>query len=81
MKTKYIVTWFLALGTIQQGMRFVKDDIDRHQLKGVYKVDCFVPKFTLVRLGALYRKDLRNMEQILRMEGLICQPLQIIPQK
>ena len=40
LKKKDIVTQFSTTGTIKQGMRSVKDDIDRHQLKGVYKIDC-----------------------------------------
>lgn len=40
LKKKNISTQFSAPGTIRQSMRSVKDNIDRHQLKGVYKIDC-----------------------------------------
>lgn len=40
LRKKNINTQFSAPGTIRQGMRSIKDSIDRHQLKGVYKIDC-----------------------------------------
>lgn len=46
-----INTQFSAPRTIRQGMRSVKDSIDRHQLKGVYKVDCSCGKSYIGETG------------------------------
>jgi len=40
LRKKNIIPHFSAPGTIKQSLKSVKDDIDRHQLKGVYKIDC-----------------------------------------
>ena len=40
LKKKEILTTFKPLETIRQKMRTVKDKVDEHQQKGVYRVTC-----------------------------------------
>eukprot|EP00253_Pinus_taeda_P032352 PITA_32352 len=51
LRKKNIITHFSAPGTIRQGLRSVKDDIDKHQLKGVYKIDCSCGKSYIGEIG------------------------------
>lgn len=51
LRKKDIITQFSALGTIRQSMRSVKDNIDRHQLKGVYKTYCSCGKAYIGETG------------------------------
>ena len=51
LKKKIIITHFSAPGTIRQGMRSVKDVIEKHQLKGVYKIDCSCGKSYIGETG------------------------------
>ena len=51
LRRKNISTQFSTPGTIRQSMRSVKDDIDKHQLKGVYKIDCSCGKSYIGETG------------------------------
>ena len=55
LRKNNIITQFSAPGTIRQSLKCVKDDIDKQQLKGVYKIDCSCGK-RLKERGA----DIRN---------------------
>jgi len=73
---------FSAPGTIKQGMRSVKDSIDRHQHKGVYKIDCSCGKSYIGETGRSLQTRLKeHMELILEMKDPILQPWQNTPQK
>jgi len=50
-RKKNIITQFSTPRTIRQSMRSVKDKIDRHQLKGVYKIDCSYGKSYIGEIG------------------------------
>lgn len=57
---KNISTQFSAPGTIRQGMRSVKDNIDKHQLKGVYKIDCSCGKSHIGETGRSLQTRLKE---------------------
>jgi len=57
---KDIITQFSAPITIRQGMRSVKDNIDRHQLKGVYKIDCSCGKSYIGETGCSLQTRLKE---------------------
>ena len=50
----------LSPGTIRQSMRSVKDKIDRHQLKGVYKIDCSCGKSYIGETGRSLQTRLKE---------------------
>jgi hypothetical protein len=51
LRKNNINTQFTTCGTIRQMMRSVKDNIDRQQLKGVYKIDCSCGKSYIGETG------------------------------
>ena len=49
-------------------MRFVKDDIDKHQLKGVYKIDCSCGKSYIGETGRSLQTRLKEHGADIRNE-------------
>ena len=60
LKRNNISTQLYAPGTIRQGMRSVKDSIDNHQLKGVYKIDCSCGKSYIGETGRSLQTRLKE---------------------
>jgi len=60
LKKKNIITHFSAPSTIRQSLKSVKDDIDNHQLKGVYKIECSCGKSYIVETGRSLQKRLKE---------------------
>jgi len=68
LRKKNIITHFSAPGTIRQGLRSVKDDIDKHQLKGVYKIDCSCGKSYIGETGHSLQTRLKEHGADIRNE-------------
>lgn len=68
LRKKNIITQFLAPRTIRQGMRSVKDNINRHQLKGVYKIDCSCGKSYICETGRSLQTRLKEHGADIRNE-------------
>ena len=60
LRKKNIITQFSALGTIRQSLKSVKDDIDKQQLKGVYKIDCSCGKSYIGETGRSLQTRLKE---------------------
>jgi len=63
LRKKNIITHFSAFGTIRQGLKSVKDDIDNLQRKGVYKIHCSCGKSYIGETGRSLKEhgaDIRN---------------------
>ena len=60
LRRKDIITQFSTPGTIRQSMRSVKDNIDKHQLKGVYKIDCSCGKSYIDETGCSLQTRLKE---------------------
>ncbi len=60
LRRKNINTQFSAPGTIRQSMISVKDNIDKHQLKGVYKIDCSCGKSYIGETGRSLQTRLKE---------------------
>ncbi len=61
LRRKDIVTQFATPRTVKQGIRSVKDDIDRHQLKGVYKIkNCSCGRSYIGETGRSLQKRLKE---------------------
>lgn len=68
LRKKNIITQFSAPGTIRQGMRSVKDIIDRHQLKRVYKIICSCGKSYIGETGRSLQTRLKEHGANIRNE-------------
>lgn len=60
LRKKNIITHFSAPRTIRQCMRSVKDEVDKHQLKGVYKIDCSCGKRYIGETGRSLKTRLKE---------------------
>ena len=60
LKKKNIITRFSAPSTIRQSLTSVKDDIDNHQLKGVYKIECSCGKSYIGETGRSLQTRLKE---------------------
>ena len=60
LRKKNIVTQFSAPGTIRQSLKSVKDNIDKQQLKGVYKIDCSCGKSYIGETGRSLQTRLKE---------------------
>jgi len=60
LRKKDIMTQFSRLGKIKQGMRLAKYNFDRHQLKGVYKINCSCGKSYIGEIGCSLQTRLKE---------------------
>lgn len=67
---KVIFTQFTTTRTIKQRMRYVKDDIDQQQLKGVYKIDCSCSKSYIGEIRRLLQRRLKENGTDIKNERL-----------
>ena len=60
LSKKEIKTSFKPLKTIKQNMRFVKDKIDPHKSKGIYKIECSCRKCYIGETGRSFQTRIKE---------------------
>jgi hypothetical protein len=68
LKRKEIITSFKPLITIRQRMKSVKDPIDQHQGKGIYKISCSCGKCYIGETGRSFQVRIKEHEADIRNE-------------